>query len=155
MVHFQPLFGPFWVQKSSWSLILSSLPYFNILHYPNVTSLSCKGGATFSFCIFCIRVAPALLDWSWARCDEHVTIETRTSIFRLYVRVTKSQKVFIAFSRYRIPNIVSTWGASCNTFCDAWTHSSLIIHEKDNRNDKIWCNSAKWSKKSEKITKNS
>ena len=61
---------------------------------------------------------------------------------RPYVQVTKSQKVFIAFCRYRIPNIVSTWGASCNTFCDAWTHSSLIIHEKDNRNDKIWCNSA-------------
>ena len=65
----------------------------------------------------------------------------RTSV-RPYVRVTKSQKVFIAFCRYRIPNIVSTWGASCNNFCDAWTHSSLIIHEKDNRNDKIWCNSA-------------
>ena len=61
---------------------------------------------------------------------------------RPYVQVTKSQKVLIRFSRYRIPNIVSTWGASCNTFCDAWTHSSLIIHEKDNRNDKIWCNSA-------------
>ena len=77
---------PFLVQKSSWSLILSPLPYFNLLHYPNVTSLSCKGRATFSFRIFCIRVAPAFLDWSWARCDEHVTIETRTSIFRLYVR---------------------------------------------------------------------
>ena len=78
MVHFRPLFGPFWVQKSSWSLIVSSLPYFNILLYPNVTSLSCKGGASFSFCIFCIRVAPAFLDWSWARCDEHVTIELHT-----------------------------------------------------------------------------
>ena len=85
---FSAPFWPIWVQKSSWSLILSSLPYFNILHYPNVTSLSCKGWATFSFCIFCIRVAPALLDWSWARCDEHVTIETRTSIFRLYVRTS-------------------------------------------------------------------
>ena len=41
-----------------------------------------------------------------------------------------------------LPNIVSTWGASRNTFCDTWTHSSLNIHEKDNRNDKIWCNSA-------------
>ena len=51
MVHFQPLFGPFWVQKSSWSLILSSLPYFNILHYPNVT-LSCKGGDTYLFAYF-------------------------------------------------------------------------------------------------------
>ena len=49
----------------------------------------------------------------------------------------------LSMVRYCIPNIVFTWGASCNTFCDAWTYTSLlIIHEKDNRNDKMWCNPA-------------